>query len=67
MEWVIPSGFLRNIPRVPDRTGNELKIDQEWTRTSPRDFMSFLPSRTPGPFLGFLGFLRIPPGIGGLV
>jgi hypothetical protein len=38
MEWVIPSGFLRNIPRVPDRTGNELGMDQEWTRTSTRNF-----------------------------
>jgi hypothetical protein len=51
------------------QTRNGMGMDQEWTRNDTRGFngnSQFLNSWfIPGSFLGFLGFLRNPPGIGG--
>ena len=60
---VIPGGFLGNIPcsflvLVP-RTGNELGMNKEWTRTDTREFERISQSKNslsiPCPFPGFLG------------
>jgi hypothetical protein len=48
---------------------NGMGMDQEWTRNDTKGFhgiSQFLNSWfIPGSFLGFLGFLRNPPGIDG--